>query len=436
MKAAKSKKARRLDRMQNLTILLLTLSALALFVNLPLFGPLADSSLLELARVRLSREHTASASVASGAVSFTFPVRMVYTNDFTRLGTDALTTLSDEFERAGPYLGEAVGSSYDRQSVGEFVFLSALRGEGLYFDFPVAMPSEILAALLNVTVPDAEVRSIRRVLLTPGRDQDALLYLEDGTGAHYRFSTAVSSEALSDFLSSRSGSSADFAYMLGPDYSELSPYTLILSEPSPRSTLSVFNALSGNEDTFLRRAEFNPHTENRFTESTGTTIVREVSSTLYLRADGTLDYQGGEAAPGSIYRVPAAKPNEPTLVEAAGAAQKLAVGLLQDSLGEAALYLSGIASSAGTYEITFDLMIDGTPLRFSDGSHAVSITVRGQNITAFTCKARRYALNESVPLLLPFAQAVAIARAWDSAELLVAYVDAGGDTVSPTWIAE
>ena len=436
MKTTAEKKARRLARTQNLAIVFLTLSAFVLFANLPLFGPLSDRSLLELAQERARREGVVASAAPSGAASLVFPVRMVYTNDFARQGADALTTLSDEFEHAGMYLGEAVGSAYGGERVSEAAFLAALRAEGLYFDFTTALPSELLARLLSVSLSDDAPADVRRILLSPSGAGDALLYAEDGSGSQYRYSTAVSSSSLTDFLATRSGSGASFAFQLAPDYGDLAPCTLILSDPAARSTLKAANALSGNEDEFLRRAEFNAHTENRFTESSGTVIVREVSSTLYLRPDGTIEYQGTEATPGSIYSVASAIPGEPTLFEAAAAAQNLASTLLGDSLGDAALYLSGAAQKSGGYEITFDLMADGTLIRYSDGSHAGVVTVENGCITAFTFKARSYIGTEDVPLLLPFAQAAAIARVWQGAELIAAYVDTGGEDVLPAWIAE
>jgi len=436
VKTAVEKKARRRARAQNLAIVFLTLSAFVLFANLPLFGPLSDRSLLELAQDRARRESVVASAAPSGAASFVFPVRMVYTNSFARQGADSLTTLSDEFERAGTYLSEAIGSAYNGEPVSQAAFLAALRAEGLYFDFTTALPSELLAQLLNVSLPDDAPEGVRRLLLSPSGANDALLYAEDSGGVHHRYSTAVSSPSLTDFLATRSGSSANFAFLLAPAYDELSPCTLILSDPSPRGTLKAVNALSGNEDEFLRRAEFNAHTENRFTESSGTVIVREVSSTLYLRPDGTIEYQGTEAAPGSIYSVASALPGEPTLSEAAAAAQDLALTLLGDSPGDAALYLSDAVKAGSRCEITFDLMADGTLIRYSDGSHAGSVTIEHGCVTAFTFKARSYANTDDPPLLLPFAQAAAIARVWRGAELIVAYVDAGGEDVAPAWIAE
>lgn len=426
---------KRVARLQNLAILLLSLSMLFLAANLPLFGTLSNRSLLDLARNRLEQESFAMID-APAAPRLAFPVRMVYTNSFARLGADALTTLSDEFELAGTYLGEALGSANGAARVSEADFLAALRGEGLYFDFTTELPVELLSELLGVTVSAPELTSVRRMLLCPASDGDATLYVQDGALLHYRFFTAVSSGALTDFLASQSGSSADFAFLLGEGYEQLSPYTLVFSDPSPRVSLAASNFLSGGDDEFLRRAGFNTHAENRFTESSGTVIVREVSSTLYLRPDGTVDYQGSDAAPDSIYFVPAALAGAPTLTEAASAAQALVTTLLQNELGDAALYLSGVQNPGGLYELTFDLMADGTPIRFPDGAHAVSVTVEGQHVSAFRLKTRRYTLTEESSLLLPVALSAAVARVYDGTELIVAYVDTGLESVSPVWIAE
>ncbi len=426
---------KRIGRLQNLAIVLLTLSTVFLIMSLPLFGALSDRSLFELAHERMNQAAVIPAEAPASA-RLSFPVRMVYTNSFARLGADALTTLSDEFERAGSYLGEAIGSANGAVPVSETVFLSALRGEGLYFDFTAALPAELLSDLLGIRISAPELSNVRRMLLCPEAGGDATLYVQDGARAHYRFSTAVSSGALTDFLASQSGSSADFAFLLGTDYAQLSPYTLVLSDPAPRSVLSASSALAGGEDAFLRRAGFNAHAENRFTESSGTVIVRDVSSMLYLRPDGTIDYQGAGAEPDSLYYIPAAVQGEPTLAETAGAAQRLVATLLRDELGDAELYLSGAHEDGGRCEITFDLMAGGTPIRFSDGSHAVSVITEGQHISAFTLKTRSYTLINEPALLLPVALSAAIARVYSGAELIVAYVDDGAESILPVWIAE
>ncbi|MBE7002801.1 MAG: hypothetical protein E7425_00770 [Ruminococcaceae bacterium] len=436
MTAPQSRQARRINRLQNLAIVLLALSAAFLFTNLPLFGPLSDRSLLALAQDRLRKESIVAVPDEPETPQLALPVRIVYTNGFARFASESLTTLSDEFELAGTYLSEAIGSAGSVSPVRETAFLAALRAEGLYFDFTTAIPSGLLSQVFGVSVSELAPESVRRALLAPVTGEDAGLYVQSGEGKCYRFSTAVSSAALLDFLSSRSGENADFAFLLGSSLSALSPYTLVINDPRPRAVLTAVNAVSGSEDELVRRAGFSTNTDNRFTESSGTVIVRDVSSTLYLRPDGAVDYQGGGAAADSPYYVPAAVVGMPTATEAVLAAQRMASSLLRDLTGDAELCLSGVGNLGRRYEICFDLIADGTPIRFSDGSHAAVFTIDGQSITAFSLRPRRYTLTEEPTLLLPFAQAAAIARIYNGAELDVVYVDAGGEAVQPTWIAD
>ena len=76
MKADVTKRERRIDRAQNLVILLLTLSALAIFAHLPLFGPLSDRSLIALAQER-ERSVSAHPDPADTAPALVFPVRII-----------------------------------------------------------------------------------------------------------------------------------------------------------------------------------------------------------------------------------------------------------------------------------------------------------------------------------------------------------------------
>ncbi len=436
MSAPATDRARRRNRIQNLSIVLLSLSAILLFASLPLFGAFSDRSLLALARDRLHQEKASVGTDTVSALRLAFPVRMVYTNEFARLGTDGLTTLSDEFEYAGTYLGEALGSAGGASLISETAFLSALRGEGLYFDFSGVLPVDVLASLLGIPATDPGIAAVRRALLSPASGDDALLYVQDGTAQYYRFTTVVSSLALKDFLASQSGETADFAFLLGPTAAQLSPYTIVLSDPPPRGVLAASNPLVSAEESFLRSAGFNPHSENRFTEASGTVIVREVTSTLYLRPGGVVDYQGWDSAPDPLYSVSAAVPGSPTPSEAAAAAQTLISTLLRGLLGDAVLCMRGVTETDTGYEITFDLMANGVPVRFSDGSHAAVVSVEGGRITAFSLHARRYTVTEETTPLLPFSLSSAVARVWDEAELIIAYVDSGGERVPPVWIAE
>lgn len=426
---------RAVRRIQNLAILLLTLSALFLVGNLPLFGELSDRSLIELAYTRLNDERIPETNRSQPLQELAAPIRIVFSNSFTRYGADSLTTLSSEFEAVGFPLREAIGSANTMSRVNERILLEKLRGEGLYFDFITELPLDLLGQILGVAAPDTGLTAVRRMFLCPAEGDEAILYMQDRQLGWCRFLTAVHSSALKDYLASLSGNGAALACVLDSEYASLSPYTFVPGETVSYPVAECSETVSESVLTsFLRRAEFNAHTDNRFVESSGTVIVREASNTIHLYPDGTITYQGERAGEGSLFFVPSASPDKPTMPEAVSAACHLASALLQEPAGDAVLYLSGVSRGAGTYTATFDYMLNGTPICFSDGTHAAVVTVAGDSITSFTMKLRQYTLTDTPALLLPVRQAAGIVRQQREADLTVVYYDNGGATVAPAWI--
>ena len=424
-------RAARIDRAQNAAILLLSLSALLLLLQTPLFGGFSVKKAALSLKNRFFAVQESGKPAELPRASLCFPLRMVLTNELVRCGADALTTADEDFETVGAYLGEAVGSAHDAFPVRESVFLAALEKPGIYFDFTTAIPLELFAESLGVAAPDVEPASVRRALLLPSGSSGAELYLQDGQGQSYRLSTAVSSAALDGYLASLVGNGVDLLGASDEWGGVLSPYTMIPEQPS-RVRLTAADAVPDWEE-LLRRAGFNPHTESYYTDSSGTLVVREGGSTLSLRTDGTALYQGGAAAPDSAYVIAAAQDGSPTLSEALSAAQRLILALLGDGSGDAALYLSGVQTSENGCTFTADYMIGGTPLRFSDGEHAAVVVTEGGSIVSCSLRFRRYGKTDETVQLLPFAQAAAIAQGRPDAELAVLYADYGGESVSPCW---
>lgn len=423
-----------LSHLQNAAIALLTLSAVFLLTQTPLFGDFAGKTPYELAQDWLSSDPMLTETVTVDASDLALPVRVVFTNEYARFGLDAVTTADAGFEQAGAFFREALGSAGEASPCRESDFLAALQNSGIYLDLEAETPLALLCEILGAAAPESELLHIRRLLLTP-TESGAILYLEDGESGFFSFPTAGDAYALNEALAALDGNGTDFAFSLPGDFSQLSPYTLVFSEPKQRNMLSAVNALS-DKAAFLRLAEFNPHTENSYTDSSGNTVIREVYGTLRLQPDGTAAYQGDSAEAGSLYYVTSAAPGRPTMSEAAAAAQKLVFTLLRDSCGDAALYLSGVESGSKRYTVTFDYVVDGTPLHFSDGGHAASVTIEGQSITAFSLRCRSYTVSDSPSLLLPIRQAAAIALSrYLSAELHVCYEDRGADTVNASWFA-
>lgn len=134
---------------------------------------------------------------------------------------------------------------------------------------------------------------------------------------------------------------------------------------------------------------------------------------------------------------PPPRPESPRCSKPSPGAQRLAFTLLRDVSGDAELYLSEIDSSNKRFTVSFDYAVGGTPLRFSDGSHAATVTIEDQTITEFSLHCRSYTLSDSPALLLPIRQAAAIADSkYLSAELHVCYDEHGADTVGVGWFAD
>ena len=431
------KKAKRYDRLQNLTIAVLSFSFILLLVQTPLFGGGSGTTLSSAVRGWFADRQTTEEDVGSLS-TLAVPVRIVQTNDFIRSGTDALTTADDGFETVGSFLGEAIGSAHSVSSVSEDAFLAALDSSGIYFAFACGVPLEVLSARLGVQPPTTRQLDVYRCLLSVDGTDSAMLYLQDAeTRSVYRFSTAVSSSSVKEYLEAQEGGSVDFARSLGEEYASLSPYTLVFDSVSARAGLSAANVLSDySSEELLRRAEFNPHTKDRYVESSGTEVVVEGQRKLYLHTDGTLSYSGGTAEEGSLFAVAAADAAHVSRAEFCTAARSLIGTLTQGRIGDAALFLSGIETDDAGAAVFFDYMVNGTPVRFADGVHAAEVRIEGQSITGFSLRLRRYTLTERESLLLPLTLSRAIARRYPGCELTVAYVDSYGESVSASWIAD
>lgn len=432
------KKDRRINRIQNTAIIALTLSALILLMQTPLFGSLSDLTADRIFESLFEKPTAAENESQTTLSAFATPVHLLYSNAYAHFGKDALTVLDSDFASLSPYLSQALSSASSASPVEEDAFLQILQDVGFYCDFTADIPLSVLSASFGVSNAAQPDIAVRRLFLCPGSGSTASLYLADSSGSCYHFSTKIESADITDLLNEQSGSTAYLAALLPEEYDALSPYTLIFTEPAQRNVLSASNPLADADYyNLLRLAEFNPHTENRYTESSGTTVVRESDSSLFIETDGTVVYQGGTAEQDSLYEVHTQSDNTPTVVEATAAAQKLVNSLLKSEEVVSQLYFSEISAGNNGYSVSFDYTVNGTPIRFADGSHAASVTISGQSITAFRIHFRTYSVTDETALLLPLQQALAIAKSgFENAEPVICYVDSGADSVCPCWVAD
>ena len=154
------------SHLQNAAIAVLTVSAVFLLTQTPLFGDLAGKTPYELAQDWLSSDAALSEAVAADASDLALPVRLVFTNEYARLGLDAVTTADASFEQAGTFFSEAIGSAGALEACKESDLLAALQGSSIYLELEAETPLELLSKMLGVTAPESELLHVRRLLLT------------------------------------------------------------------------------------------------------------------------------------------------------------------------------------------------------------------------------------------------------------------------------
>lgn len=413
---------------QNIIIILLSLSAAALFAQTQL-------SSLDLTAGYDQSEPASGLTVSAAAADLAAPVRIAVTGDFGRYGSAALTTADDAFtDPLGRRLLEALGSARDYAPCASSDFLRALDGPSLYYDFLEPLPLSILAGLAGggEEVSPREDLTARRLLIAP-QNGGAFLYLWDGGEGCLRAATAVSADSLSQAIGLYELGNASFAKDGGPDSPEakLDPCSLLPAEPPALPSFTLGDPLDASADWLLSALGFHARTRTRHTESNGTELIMDGDRTLRIRPDNTVYYQSGRESTLTV----ASSGEQPTLREAALGTGSLLSGLLSPVSGESRLWLQSLRRSGDAIILCFGYQAGGVPIRFQDGGFAAEVTLTGASVTAMTLRLRQYSLSEEPSLLLPLPQALAVAAASPGKELSIGYVERGG-TCKACWLCD
>ena len=413
---------------QNVLITLLSLSAVALFMQTQMYSLNLPAGYDEGAAGPSQAVSTAPAA------SLSAPVRAAVTGAYGRYGAVALTTADSAFaEPLGQRLLEALGSARDYTACTKREFLRALKRPSLYYDFLEPLPLSVLAGLAGggEEVSPREDLSARRLLIA-AQDGGTVLYLWDGGETCFRAATAVSVGSLSQVIDRYELGGAAFAMDGGLDSPErlLDPCSLLPSEVPVLPAFTMGDPL-GSTDWLLTALGFHPRSRTRHTESSGTELIMDGDRTIRIRPDNSVFYQSGEDP---SLRVQAAG-DVPTLREAALGAGSLVSGLLAPVSGEAQPYLQSIRQSGSTTILRFGYQAGGVPVRFQDGGAAAEVTLTGTAVTALRVRFRQYQEAEEPSLLLPLPQALAVAASNPGKELSIGYVERGGECQA-CWLSD
>lgn len=419
---------------KNLLIVLLSLSALYLFTLSPLYlySPLKGWT-----------DRLFSGKDGDGPVSVSFtaaarPTRIAVTNSAGRYGLQYAAADTDAlFDQTGNLLGEALGSAGELSPISEQRWRQALAANGIYFDFAGSIPLSALAGWLRDGEQNPRLSGeVRRLVLAPGDDGQVWLYCQDARSpsSFAACATALSAQShLEPAVAPFSPNGTKFAFEL-PDLDGCYPYTLITGGPSsvPIYTVTSPLATAGTLDSVLSSLSFSGALVTSYQVDEGT-VYRSGENTLLLARDGTLTYHGVDGQ-----RYPVSSENtDPSLAEMIETTRQLLTSTLGALCGDARLYLISARSGEETV-ITYGYSLDGAQVWSGTEGWCAQFRLTAGNLTGFTLWPRSYTATDNLTPLPPIRQATAAmeAKGAGGGELLLIYLDTGGDTAAASWVAK
>ena len=357
-KRVRRRRRNTVERLKNLLILLLTLSAVVLTVRVLMFNGLVDKGprgwldhLLSL--LNPGQSVPADAPEATGqAGAAAQPVRIAVCDGVDRFAVQYDPAQADRlFSSVGILLSEALSSAASPHTVPESAWRDALQAPGVWFDFLGELPLEALYAWMGEGGSNPSLTATARQLAV-AQDLDggvSLYYHNESDGLYYACETEVAYTGHMDELVSGHGSNgAFFVFELEADrgYAGLDPYVLLTSAtPSPLVYHSANPLSSPDEATIsaLQAAVSFQTQSDALYEIPGGLRLRVGRETLEIGNDGTVSYHTSEDA---ASRYPIGTTDGYTVSELVETTRRLAADTVGASCGAAQLYLMDITEGS------------------------------------------------------------------------------------------
>lgn len=363
------------DFIQNITITLLTLSAVFLFSRTQFFqlGAAAGSGYWQHLTAPIGSGETDTAL----SDRLLAPVRLAVSGEYGRYGSVSLTTGGEEFTPVKTLLREVIGSARGLSDSSWAVFRAALETPSVYCDFLSALPVEYLSDLMGA---ETDLSLTVRGLAAAEQGEQVILLLWDGGSRYYQCATAVQRSALQEVLEQFDFGVSTFAFEEEAGQ-HLAPLSLF-PDPLPElPQLTAGDAAVSTGNAADRAGLQSPHKLplcgfRRLRRSLWRGTGSSVSG-----SSGALSYSsGGEAAltvegSGTV----------PSASEAVSGALALLEQLLPEG-GETTLYLSAFRRTESETHLTFSYQFNGVPIHFADGSAAAEIILTGNIISTLSLR--------------------------------------------------
>lgn len=415
------------DFLQNLILVALTVSALYLLTRFPMMDGAVRGKMKEF----LVGQDSAVQQTAdiTGAVS---AVHLMVTDqyEYGRYACLNAPSAGAEFQRLAPLFREAIGSAMAGETVSGEDLRAALERPGIYMDLRTALPISVISAWLgenDTDLGDGKVRALGLV----ATEETAELYLVADDGDVLRCASALTSNAIRELTASFAPNDGRFAFESG--YETLSPYSILIQESPEAAVLQADLPSEYTAYNLLTALEFNAHTMSRYYESSGVEVVMQSPVTLRIGTDGSVNSSTDGKAPQGIYRLACAG-EIPTVREALQSACAI-VRVLREGTNAAEMTLDTVERTDDGWIITFYYHVNGIRVYLGEDRDALRVVISGDTVTRFDFVCRSYTPLEQNSELLPPDMAVAIASMHRGAELTLAYVDNGAETLDARWFA-
>lgn len=346
--------------------------------------------------------------------------------------------LTGLFDRFAPLLGEALSGTDAPESITQGEWERALtEAPAVYFDFGGGIPLSTLSGWLSGGENDA-LSAVARRLLLGQREGKAALYYQDAHSLQYYVCRAQVTDLshLSGAVNAIAPNGAQFACQ-SPDYAMLAADTLISPQTPTPEDFTAADPLSQEREQRLADLL------EALSFPTGITAVydtpqgwraRSGNDMLTITAGSEVTYRSTREE--GRYPVAGAE-EESELTRAVNAARRLVLDALEDRMGQAQLYLLDVRrQSAGCWQVEFAYSLDGIPVRSGRDGRAATVLVDQGYITQFDLYLRSYTATEQTRMLLPQAQAAAIAALEGEGKYLKLCYRDGGDQARAGWVAE
>lgn len=403
---------RKVGRIENLLIVLLSLSAILL---------IGQTGIIQSVSGRTAGQSGAAAFAGSqgSILSQGTPVGLLVQNQYGRYGCFYEQSRVDALYQQGleDLLVQSLAAAGNLKPLSRHEWQEAVTQSELWVCY------DFLCDLSFTHQTDQE--SARFFLITGRNGRADTLYFTTEAGEYYTAALQESPPSLPAVLNTLAPNGACFAFE-DSALADTFPPTMILVPDVPVCPVyTASNPLEGlgeeAQSQLAKTLGFNLRATTLY-QSTDGTVIREGADTLRIQKDGTLILHTSEEAE-SRWQALSRREKDQQLK-----AESLLAELTEGRIGEGRLLCSSIRTlEDGETELLFCCLLNGAKVNLENETWMARFHFREETLTSFELRLRRYEPTEETCTILPLRQAAAAADALGQSgkELQLCYTDNG-----------